>query len=47
MLTILYLINFDLLEQSIKDINLEELLDIFPMMLEGKLSNKILVDVNK
>jgi len=41
------LINFDILEKSIKIIGLNELLNVFPSMLEGKLSNKILVDVNK
>jgi len=41
------LINFNILEKSIKTVSLEELLNIFPTMLEGKLSNKILVDVNK
>ena len=41
------LIDFNILEKSVKIVNLEELLDIFPSMLEGKLSNKILVDVNK
>jgi len=41
------LINFNILEKSIKTVSLNELLDIFPSMLEGKLSNKILVDVNK
>ena len=41
------LINFDILEKSIKIVSLNELLNIFPSMLEGKLSNKILVDVNK
>tara|TARA_Y100000590_G_scaffold350503_1_gene402423 strand:+ start:78 stop:1079 length:1002 start_codon:yes stop_codon:yes gene_type:complete len=41
------LINFKILEKSIKTVSLEELLKIFPSMLEGKLSNKILVDVNK
>ena len=41
------LINFDILEKSIKTVSLNELLSIFPSMLEGKLSNKILVDVNK
>ena len=41
------LINFDILEKSIKIVSLNELLNIFPRMLEGKLSNKILVDVNK
>jgi len=41
------LIDFSILEKSVKIVSLEELLDIFPSMLEGKLSNKILVDVNK
>ena len=41
------LINFSILEKSIKVVGLNELLNIFPSMLEGKLSNKILVDVNK
>ena len=39
--------NFKIIEKSIKTVSLEELLKIFPSMLEGKLSNKILVDVNK
>ena len=41
------LIDFKILEKSIKTVGLSELLKIFPNMLEGKLSNKILVDVNK
>ena len=41
------LIDFNILEKSIKTVGLEELLDTYPHMLEGKLSNKILVDVNK
>ena len=41
------LINFNILEKSIKSVSLNELLNIFPSMLEGKLTNKILVDVNK
>jgi acrylyl-CoA reductase (NADPH) len=41
------LVNFSILEKSIKIVSLNELLNIFPSMLEGKLSNKILVDVNK
>ncbi len=41
------LINFKILEKSIKTVSLTELLQIFPSMLEGKLQNKILVDVNK
>ena len=41
------LINFNILEKSIKIVSLNELIDIFPSMLEGKLPNKILVDVNR
>ncbi len=41
------LIDFSILEKSIKIVSLNELLNIFPSMLEGKLGNKILVDVNK
>ena len=41
------LIDFDVLEKFIKTVSLNELLNIFPKMLEGKLPNKILVDVNK
>ena len=41
------LTDFSILEKSIKVVSLTELLNIFPSVLEGKLSNKILVDVNK
>ena len=41
------LINFDLLEQSIKEINLEGLLDVFPKMLKGETSGRYIVNVNK
>ena len=41
------LIDFTILEKSIKTASLGELLTIFPSMLEGKLTNKVLVDVNK
>ena len=41
------LIDFSILEKSIKTTNLEELINIFPSMLEGKLPNKVIVDVNK
>ena len=41
------LIDFSVLEKSIKELSLEELLKVFPNMLEGKLNNKILVNVNK
>ena len=41
------LIDFTLLEKNIKTVNLEELLNIFPDMLNGKISGRILVDLNK
>ena len=41
------LIDFNVLEKSIKTVGLEELLNIYPDMLVGKLKNKILVDTNK
>ena len=41
------LIDFTILEKAIKELSLQELIDTFPLMLEGKLQNKILVDVNK
>ena len=41
------LVDFKLLEKNIKTVNLEELLTIFPDMLSGKTSGRILVDLNK
>ena len=41
------LIDFKLLEKNVKTVNLEELLNIFPDMLNGKTSGRILVDLNK
>ena len=41
------LVDFSIIEKSVKTVGLEELLNLFPEMLEGKLKNKILVDVNK
>jgi len=40
-------VDFKLLEKNIKIVNLEELLNIFPDMLNGKTSGRILVDLNK
>ena len=40
-------IDFDLLGQSIKEINLESLLDIFPKMLKGETFGRYIVDLNK
>ena len=41
------LINFEILEKYIKTVGLEELLNIFPDILKGKIAGRILVDVNK
>ena len=41
------LVDFSIIEKSIKIVGLEELLTVFPEMIEGKLKNRILVDVNK
>ncbi len=41
------LVDFNILEKAIKEVSLNELLEIYPSMLDGKLSNKILVNVNK
>ena len=40
-------VDFKLLEKNIKIVNLEELLNIFPDMLNGKTSGRILVDLRK
>ena len=41
------LVNFKVLEKSIKVVGLNELINIYPDMLKGSLPNKIVVDVNK
>ena len=41
------LVNFDLLNESIKEISLEGLLDIYPKMLKGETSGRYIVDLNK
>ena len=41
------LINFEKLNQSIKTISLEELLDIYPKMLKGETSGRYIIDLNK
>ena len=41
------LINFELLEKSIRVVSLEELLTIYPKILKGEVSGRILVDLNK
>ena len=39
------LVNFDLLGQSIKEINLEGLLDVYPKMLKGETSGRYIVNL--
>jgi len=41
------LVNFKLLEKYIKTVNLEELLNIFPNILKGEITGRVLVDLNK
>ena len=41
------LIDFKFLEKHTKTVNLEELLNIFPNILEGKIAGRVLVDLNK
>jgi acrylyl-CoA reductase (NADPH) len=41
------IINFELLEKSIKTIGLEELIETYSKMLNGETSGRYIVDVNK
>ena len=41
------LINFEILEKSIKEISLDEVIDIFPKMLKGETSGRYLINLNK
>ncbi len=41
------LIDFDLLSKSIKEINLEGLLDVYPKMLKGETSGRYIINLNK
>ncbi len=41
------LIDFDLLNKSIKEISLDGLLDVYPKMLKGETSGRYIVNVNK
>ena len=41
------LIDFELLSQSIKEINLEGLLDVYPKMLKGETYGRYIIDLNK
>ena len=41
------LIDFETLEKSIKEISLEEVIDIFPKMLKGETSGRYIINLNK
>ena len=41
------LIDFEILDKSIKEVSLEELLNVYPKMLEGKTSGRYIVNLNK
>ena len=41
------LIDFEKLEQSVKMVSLEELIDIYPKMLKGETSGRYIIDLNK
>ena len=41
------LVDFALLEKSIKEVNLDQLIDVYPKMLEGKTSGRYIVNLNK
>ena len=41
------LIDFEILEKSIKEIKLEEVVDIFPKMLKGETSGRYIINLNK
>ena len=44
---VLSLIDFNILNETVKVVSMTELLDIFPQMLNGQTSGRIVVDVNK
>jgi alcohol dehydrogenase/acrylyl-CoA reductase (NADPH) len=41
------LVDFDLLEKSMTIVGLEELIEIYPKILKGQISGRVLVDLNK
>ncbi len=41
------LIDFDILEKSIKEIKLDEVIDVFPKMLKGETSGRYIINLNK
>ena len=41
------LIDFDLLENAIQTVSLEELIETYSQILKGEISGRVLVDLNK
>ena len=41
------LVNFDSLGHSIKEINLEDLIDVYPKMLNGETTGRYIINLNK
>ena len=41
------LVDFEILEKSIKEINLDEVIDIYPKMLKGETSGRYIINLNK
>ena len=41
------LIDFEILDKSVKEINLEEVIDIYPKMLKGETSGRYIINLNK
>ena len=41
------LMDFELLERSVKEINLDEVIDIYPKMLKGETSGRYIIDLKK
>ena len=41
------LIDFEILSKSVKEINLEEVINIFPKMLKGETSGRYIINLNK
>ena len=41
------IIDFSILEKSIQNVSLEELIEIYPKILKGEISGRVLVDLNK
>ncbi len=44
---VLNLIDFNILNETVKVVSMKELLDIFPKILKGEISGRVVVDVNK